>query len=232
MRDEDNCLAAPRVNAAYFLLQFAAAHRIESREWLVHQDDVRVRGERAGNADALLLTAGQLLWVALQKRGIDAQHSDERGEPRRRFRRAPFEEAGHREYVVGRRPTRKKARRLDHIADAAPELFRFRFANVLAVDFDLSFVGGDHRIDHAQHRRFAAARRADKDEKSAARDLERKIHNRRRGGEVLRHIAQLDHRFLRARPSSISKIKFAKSASRMTGIAPTKTRSRAYCPMP
>src|ERR1700730_9706310 len=108
MRDEDNCLAAPRVNAAYFLLQFAAAHRIESREWLVHQDDVRVRGERAGNADALLLTAGQLLWVALQKRGIDAQHSDERGEPRGAFRRGAFEEMRHRKNVGSRRPMRKK----------------------------------------------------------------------------------------------------------------------------
>src|SRR6202023_15148 len=50
-------------------LQGNAAHRIERGERLVHQDDVWVRSERAGNADALLLTTGQLLWVALQEGG-------------------------------------------------------------------------------------------------------------------------------------------------------------------
>jgi hypothetical protein len=45
---------------------------------------------------------------------------------------------------------RKKAGRLDHIADAAPEFFGLHCANVLAIDFDLPFARDNHRIDHAQ----------------------------------------------------------------------------------
>ena len=47
--------------------------------------------------------------------------------------------------------------------------------DVLAVDFDLFRVGHDHRVDHPQHCRFAAAGWPNKNEKGASLDAEREI---------------------------------------------------------
>ena len=101
------------------------------------------------------------------------------------------EEAGHRQNVIGRRPMRKKSGRLNHIANAAPEFFRVHCPNVMAIDFDLPFVWDNHRIDHAQHRRLAASRRAGKDEKCATFNSERQIRRppaRRRNSSTRRAI--------------------------------------------
>ena len=126
----------------------------------------------------------------------------------------------------------KQPGRLDHIADAAPELFWIIRLDVFATHEDVPLVGGDQRIDHPQHRGLAAAGGTGKDKKGAVLNCERQIGDRRRAAKNLRHIAQLDHRFFLASADSMSKIKFAKSASRMTGSAPTKTRSSAYWPIP
>ena len=68
MRDEDDRLAALRMEATQFRPEDQRGLIGSSaRERLVHQDDVRVGGERAGDADALLLTAGQLARIARQK---------------------------------------------------------------------------------------------------------------------------------------------------------------------
>jgi len=52
---------------------------------------------------------------------------------------------------------RKETNGLDDIADATAQLHRVQAANVLTAQLNLSLVGFNHRIDHAQDRRFAAA---------------------------------------------------------------------------
>ena len=95
MRHEDDRLAAAGVNTAQFIfLQRYLAHWIERRKWLIHQDNVGIGGERSGNADALLLTARQLPWIAVEKGRIDLQQSDKRIEPRGTFRWAPLSRRG------------------------------------------------------------------------------------------------------------------------------------------
>ena len=53
------------------VLDDLAVDRIDGTERLVHQEDRRVGGERADHTDALLLAAGQLLGIALEKNRPD-----------------------------------------------------------------------------------------------------------------------------------------------------------------
>ena len=59
MGDHERGLPGLQANAAHLVLQRAARQRIERRERLVHQHDLRRDRERARNADALLHAAGQ-----------------------------------------------------------------------------------------------------------------------------------------------------------------------------
>ena len=63
--DEDDRLAQLALQAQELVLQLLAHDRVDGAERLVHQHHRRVGGERAGDADALLLPAGQLRRVAL-----------------------------------------------------------------------------------------------------------------------------------------------------------------------
>jgi hypothetical protein len=54
-------------HALEFGAHFQPQQRVEVRQRLVHQDDVRLHGERAGDGDALALAAGQLAGIALQQ---------------------------------------------------------------------------------------------------------------------------------------------------------------------
>ena len=61
MGDEDDGLLQHRLQAQELVLHLAPDQRIERGERLVEEPDLRVDGERAGDADALLLAAGELV---------------------------------------------------------------------------------------------------------------------------------------------------------------------------
>lgn len=58
--DEDNGLVQHFLETQKLVLHFAANQRIEGREGLVEEPDLRLHGERAPNAHALTLAAGEL----------------------------------------------------------------------------------------------------------------------------------------------------------------------------
>src|SRR3546814_12392222 len=60
MGDEDDGLAQHRLQAQELVLHLAADQRIERREGLVEEPDLRLHRQRASDADALLLASGQL----------------------------------------------------------------------------------------------------------------------------------------------------------------------------
>jgi hypothetical protein len=68
VRDEDDGLVEVALQADGLGLQFLADDRVDGAERLVHQQDVGVGGETAGDADALLLPAGELARVAVGER--------------------------------------------------------------------------------------------------------------------------------------------------------------------
>ena len=60
--DEDDGLVQQLLQPEELVLHLAADQRIERREWLVEKPELRPDGERAGDADPLLLAAGELAW--------------------------------------------------------------------------------------------------------------------------------------------------------------------------
>ena len=73
--DEDDRLAQLGLQAQELVLQALAVDRVDRAERLVHEHQRRVGGERAGDADALALAAGELRRVA--RRGSRAVEADE-----------------------------------------------------------------------------------------------------------------------------------------------------------
>jgi hypothetical protein len=72
VRDEDDGLVEVALQAERLGLQFAADDRVDGAERLVHQQDVGIGGEPAGDADALLLAAGELARVAVGEGAVEA----------------------------------------------------------------------------------------------------------------------------------------------------------------
>ncbi len=68
VRDEHDGLAHPLLNAPELAMNLGARDRIERAERLVHEQNRRIGGERAGDADALPLTAGELIRPPAGKR--------------------------------------------------------------------------------------------------------------------------------------------------------------------
>ena len=64
MRDDDDGLAQVLLDAVKLGVQLGARQRIESAERLVHQQHRRIDGQRARDADALTLSARQLVRAA------------------------------------------------------------------------------------------------------------------------------------------------------------------------
>ena len=87
VRHEDDRLAALRPDALDVAVELLARHRVERGERLVHQQHARVGRERAGQRDALLHAAGELVHVGARRilRGRPA--SDSRARSRAGARR-------------------------------------------------------------------------------------------------------------------------------------------------
>src|SRR3546814_5279226 len=73
MGEEDDGLAQHRLQAQELVLHLAADQRVERREGLVEEPDLRLHRQRAGDADALLLAAGQLARII----GLAALEADQ-----------------------------------------------------------------------------------------------------------------------------------------------------------
>ena len=80
--DEHDRLLQLGLQGQQLVLQGGADHRVDGAERLVHQQDRRVGGEGAGDADALLLAAGQLVRVALRQGRVEADEGDQLPGPR------------------------------------------------------------------------------------------------------------------------------------------------------
>ena len=94
VRDEDDALRDSRAwMRRNSLLQLAARDRIERAERLVHQQHRRIGGQRARDADALTLSAGQLVGpaarIGLRRRGRSARAARARARRRDRLATAP-----------------------------------------------------------------------------------------------------------------------------------------------
>ena len=131
-------LPSSRCSRSSSLLQLGADDRVDGAERLVHQQDVRVGGQAAGHADALLLAAGELARVAVGERRVEADGLADRARPlvglalSTPLRRSTVATLS-RTVRCGSRPGM-----LHDVADAAPQLDRVARGDVDVVDEDLA----------------------------------------------------------------------------------------------
>ena len=110
--DEDDRLAEVALQPQELVLQLLAHHRVDGAERLVHEHDRRVGRERPGDADALLLAAGELGGVALGERRVEADPLEQLHGPGARSRLSAMPSSrGHGRDVVEDRAVREEARR-------------------------------------------------------------------------------------------------------------------------
>ena len=206
-----------RLVKAFEKRQHLVARRaIESGDGLVHQKQARLRHERPADRHALALAARQVLRRAVEQ-PRQAEQLDRLVEPDRR-RRAGLAAARGVEQVAQHRQVRKQARLLEDVADRA---------RVRRAEHPLTLPGLAHDAAcavetsksgrAAQHRRLAAARRAEYRGDAARRRDEGRIE---REAAQPAGIGDLD-RVLRAH-SPVLRMRFSISIiARMTAKANT-----------
>jgi len=119
VRDEQNRHRTHGVNAKELAVHAAAGLRIEPRERLVHQQDLRLADKAARERDAAAHAAGQLVRIGLLEPAEPDQIEHRARAPQAFGRRhgARFERERD---VPDRHPPRQQAIVLEHVADVAP----------------------------------------------------------------------------------------------------------------
>ena len=108
--DEDDGLAEVALEPLELLLERAAADGVDGAERLVHQQHGRVGGERAGDADALLLAARELARVAVRHVLLEPDELDQLERAGALALAVPAEQLRDGGDVVGDRAVREQAR--------------------------------------------------------------------------------------------------------------------------
>ncbi|MCY1239821.1 hypothetical protein D9M72_526360 [compost metagenome] len=143
--------------------------RIEVRQRLVEQEDIRLAHDGAAHGDALALAAGKLRRPAFQQMAEIENGSrlvDTRLDV---FGRAPGD-LQRKAHVFGNRHMRIKRIGLEDHGDVAGA--RRQVVDLASADLDGSVADVLEAGDHAQRRRLATAGRADKRDELAVLDLE------------------------------------------------------------
>ena len=152
-----------------------------ARERLVHQQHGRVGGQRPGDADPLPLTAGELVRVAVAElRRVQPDQLQQLVDPAADPVLGPAEQPRHGADVRAHRLVREQPDVLDDVADPAAQLHRVDAGDVLAVEQDPAAGRLDQPVDHPQHRRLAAAGRADQHHELAGRHVQAQLARPRR----------------------------------------------------
>ena len=135
--------------------------RVERAERLVEEQDFGREHERAHQADALALPAGELGRITIERVARKLRERAEFFQPRFHFRLRSAEVARHEENVGARGQMREKPALLDDVADPAANFLRVGVGHFRAVEKNLAAVGLEEGDDETQERRFSAAARAD-----------------------------------------------------------------------
>ena len=122
---EHDGLAHVLLDAAELAVNLRARDRIERAKRLVHQQDWRIGGERAGDAHALTLPAGKLVRPPRRKRGrVESNQLEQLADARRDPAFVPAQESRHRRDVLRDAQVWKQSDFLHDVARAAAELER------------------------------------------------------------------------------------------------------------
>ncbi|GAA2167606.1 hypothetical protein GCM10009845_29330 [Pedococcus bigeumensis] len=160
VRDEDDRDPLVVERLRHRLPRGGAQAGVEGGEGFVEDDETRSGGEGAGDGDALLLPARQLVGAPAHQPGVEPEEAQELGDPLGVLAFGPGEAEGH---VVGDRQVREEVALLRHVAD--PPALRGRPRPVaghrLVVEEDRPGSGRLEPGDHPQQGRLATAGRTE-----------------------------------------------------------------------
>src|SRR5262249_39011949 len=203
--DEQDGLAAVLPDAHQLRLHDLAGLRVERGERFVHQQDLWIDGQRAGEVDALTHAARELARMVV----LESLEADELQELHRAL---PFggahsaRDLAPDDRVGEHRAPRQEIVTLEHEAAVAA-----RTAHRASVERHLARGGRFEAGDDAQKRRLAAARRADDRNELAALDREIDVLQRLQFAERLAEMGDLE--LARHGASSVPIPKFASPCS-------------------
>ena len=147
-----------------------AEERVEVRERFVHEQHRRVHDERAGDGDALALTAGKLRGVTLEERRQAEELgalADARIDLRLRDTMHPQAESD----VARHGHMWEHGVALEHHRDVA--VARREIGDIALADSDVAAIETLQTRDTPQQRRLAASRRAEQDHELAVAYVDR-----------------------------------------------------------
>ncbi len=180
--DEHDRLVHPALQVEQLVLQPGAHDRVDRGVGLVHEQHGWIGRQGAGDADPLLLPAGQRSRVAAEQARLEVEQRGQLVDPGADAVLGPAEELGDRGDVVADLAVREQTRLLDHVADPPPQLVERQGADVGALEPHGPARRLDEAVDHLQRRGLAAARRPDESDELAPRDREVETSDRRTGG--------------------------------------------------
>ncbi len=185
VRNEKHRLSGLDLQAADLVLHVAADQRVERAERLVVEHHLRVDGESAGETDALLHTARELV-RELVRAVLEADELQHLGCSRQPLRLGDALHLEPERDVVDHAPVRKQTEMLeDHrrgMPTELPQLDTAQCDDILAVDLDVARGGLDEPDQRAYERRFAGAGEPHDDEHLSRPDVERDIAD---GGDAI-----------------------------------------------
>jgi hypothetical protein len=170
MRDVHHRDAKRPLNMADLLAHFLPQLRVEVRQRLVHQAHRRLGDDRAAQRNALLLAAGKLRGLAIEKLG-EPEKTGDALQPRLALLLRDLAHAQPEDDVLGDGKMRKQRIRLEHHRDVA--LRRRQLRHVAPADENAALIRRLETGDQAQGRRFAAARRPEQNIERAFVERER-----------------------------------------------------------
>ena len=159
-------LAGPAPDAADFFLQQLACLLIERGERLVHEQDLRIVGQRPGDADALLHATGQLVGISIGKTGEADKLEQRVGIVARLVDRDPTRTRPEGDVLEHAHPIEQRALLKDDAALAAG------FRNRTVVEQRAAGRRPLESANDVEERRLAAARGTDHAQKVARLDAE------------------------------------------------------------
>jgi len=142
MGDEHDGFAETAGEGAEFTLEFGAGDRIERAEGLVHEQDGRIGGESACDADALALAAGEFAGAAMGEfAGIETDKLEHFLDAGGGARGVPVFQSGDEGDIFCDGEMGEEAGILNHITDAAAEADGVPDGGRAALDEDLPLCG-------------------------------------------------------------------------------------------
>src|SRR6266508_3254229 len=169
MGHEDHGLRRALPDAQEFRLHEAPGLSIERAERLIHQQDLRVEGERARNRGALAHAARKLRRIAVLEAGEPDQVDEGLRPPLALLARKShaFQSV---ENIAAHRLPRKQREMLEHDAAIWP-----RRADRLALDQNPAGLRGEKAADEVEQRRLAAAGGAEQRDEFTPTHVERHV---------------------------------------------------------